>query len=465
MSDDINNNKADENAINSENTIDKASTIDNENIIDNASTIENANDSYKSTNQEAKENIEANVLNDEYRERESETMPIQLENTDYTQVNDKKIKKQKGGMRKRIVSYIIVGVICSTLGGAGSAIVTMNMMKDSSAEVTTQQPSVKAPSTTSTKLVTSTSTENLTVPEIVKKVSSSVVAISTNSSSVSSNINGQSRGQEGVGTGMIFSEDGYILTNYHVVSGAQSIKVMLSDGKEVTAKVVNYDAQADVAVIKLVDGTKVPGVAIFGDSDALEVGESVVAIGNPLGKELLGSVTTGIVSAVNRQVSIENKDLKFIQTDAAINPGNSGGPLVNSKGEVIGINTAKIASTGQDAVEGLGFAIPINTVNPKIENLIKPMLNIGIACRDITEEISKQRNLEVGVYVLQIKEFSSAEKSGIEVGDIITKFDGQEIKTVAEINKIKTTHKAGDIVKIELVRNKKTVKIDLTLSE
>ncbi len=147
-----------------------------------------------------------------------------------------------------------------------------------------------------------------------------------------------------MGTGIIFSEDGYILTNYHVISGAQNIKVMLSDGKEVSAKVINYDAAADVAVIKLAENTKVPGVAEFGDSDMLEVGESVVAIGNPLGKEFIGSVTTGIVSAVNRQVSIENKDLKFIQTDAAINPGNSGGPLVNSKGQVIGINTAKIAS-------------------------------------------------------------------------------------------------------------------------
>jgi len=252
------------------------------------------------------------------------------------------------------------------------------------------------------------------------------------------------------------------LTNYHVISGATNIKVMLSNGKEVSAKVVNYDAAADVAVIKLAANTKVPGIAEFGDSDMLQVGESVVAIGNPLGKEFIGSVTTGVVSAVNRQVSIENKDLKFIQTDAAINPGNSGGPLVNSKGQVIGINTAKIGEAG---VEGLGFAIPINTVNPKMENLIKPILNIGISCRDITQEISKEYNIPVGVYISQIKEYSAAEKSGLLAADIITKFDGQKIKTVAEINKIKATHKAGDVVKIELVRNKKTIKINLTLSE
>ena len=195
------------------------------------------------------------------------------------------------------------------------------------------------------KLITTNSTENLTIPEIVKKVSPAVVAISTSSSTANSSFRGQTAQQEGVGTGIIFNQDGYILTNYHVISGAQTIKVLLSDGKEVSAKVVNFDAASDVAVIKLVDNTRVPGVAEFGDSDMLEVGESVVAIGNPLGKEFLASVTTGVVSAVNRQVSIESKDLKFIQTDAAINPGNSGGPLVNSKGQVIGINTAKISVT------------------------------------------------------------------------------------------------------------------------
>lgn len=464
MSDDINN-KTDETIIDNVNIIDTENTIENDNIIDgeNYDSNESINDSYENTDEGVNEDLEVNVLNDEYKEKESETMPIEVENNNYRSIND--IKKHKGGMRKRILSYIIVGVICSTLGGVGSAIVTMNMMKNTNADVTTQPASAKVPTDSSTKLISSNSTENLTVPEIVKKVSSSVVAISTNSTSVSNDISGQGQTQEGVGTGMIFSEDGYILTNYHVVSGAQNIKVMLSNGKEVSAKIINYDAAADVAVIKLAANTKVPGVAVFGDSDALEVGESVVAIGNPLGKELIGSVTTGIVSAVNRQISIESKDLKFIQTDAAINPGNSGGPLVNSKGEVIGINTAKITSTGQQGVEGLGFSIPISTISPKIQNLIKPMLNIGISCRDITADMSKANNMPIGVYILQIKEFSAAEKAGILPADIITKFDGQNIKTVAEINKIKGTHKAGDIVKMELVRNSKTIKIDLKLSE
>jgi len=400
-----------------------------------------------------------------YKEEKIESKDLVLENDNYNDINDIKVKKNKGGMRKRIVTYIIIGVICSTLGGVGSAIVTMNIMKNTGSSITpktTNTTNTKVTTNSNAKLINANSTENLTVPEIVKKVRSSVVAISTKSSTASADISGQTTQQEGVGTGIIFNENGYILTNYHVISGATNIKVMLSNGKEVSAKVINYDAAADVAVIKLAANTKVPGVAEFGDSDMLQVGESVVAIGNPLGKEFIGSVTTGVVSAVNRQVSIENKDLKFIQTDAAINAGNSGGPLVNSKGQVIGINTAKIGETG---VEGLGFAIPINTVNPKMENLIKPMLSIGISCRDITQAISKEYNIPIGVYVSEIKEFSAAEKSGIVVADIITKFDGQKIKTVAEINKIKATHKAGDVVKIELIRNGKTIKINLTLSE
>ncbi|MFT5874816.1 MAG: serine protease Do [Clostridium sp.] len=422
------------------------------------------NETNENTSEVVNENLIENVSNNEFKEKQSETLPLELKNTNYTEINDKNMKKDKGGMRKRIVSYILVGVICSTLGGAGSGIVVMNMMKNTSntVAVTPNATLTKSSSDAKAKLITTNSTEDLSTPAIVKKVSPSVVAISTNSSSTSRDFSGQNATQEGVGTGIIFSKDGYILTNYHVVSGAQSIKVMLSDGKEVTAKVINFDAAADVAVIKLNDNTVVPGVAEFGDSDALEVGETVVAIGNPLGKELIGSVTTGIVSAVNRQVSIENKDLKFIQTDAAINPGNSGGPLVNSKGQVIGINTAKISVTG---VEGLGFAIPINTVKPKMDSLVKAMLNIGISCRDITTEMAKQNNIPVGVGILQVKEFSAAEKAGITSGDIITKFDGKDIKTVAEINTNKGTHKAGDVVKVELDRDGKTIKLNLTLSE
>ena len=436
----------------------------NENIIgnENNNLSEDMNNSYDNTTEGINENLVVNVANDEFKEEQSEAVFIPLENNNYSEIKEEKVKKNKGGMRKRIASYIIVGAICSTLGGVASGVVTMNMMKNSGTTITPKVTSTNSSSEAKTRLITTNSTEVLTIPEIVKKVSPAVVAISTQSASGNSGFGWQTAPQEGMGTGIIFNEEGYVLTNYHVISGAQNIKVILSDGKEVSAKVVNYDAAADVAVVKLAENTKVPGVAEFGDSDMLEVGESVVAIGNPLGKEFLGSVTAGVVSAINRQVSIESKDLKFIQTDAAINPGNSGGPLVNSRGQVIGINTAKIGEAG---VEGLGFAIPINTVNPKMENLVKPILKIGISCRDITEDLSKEYNIPVGVYISQIQEFSAAEKAGIMPGDIITQFGGQKVKTVEEINKIKGTHKAGDVVKIELVRNNKTIKLDLTLSE
>ncbi len=454
-----NNNNNDKNEMNEVNEI----SVTNENV-NNDVISESIYGSQENTNGNPYEDGNANQPLNELSEKQSETLPLQLENINYEEINDNKVKKNKGGMRKRLASYIIVGALCSTLGGVSAAVVTMNMMNNTSSS-NTSVPKISTTSGTSdakAKLITSNSTENLTVPEIVKKVSPAVVAISTSSSTADSSFRGQAGQEEGVGTGIIFNKDGYILTNYHVISGAQTIKVLLSDGKEVSAKVVNYDSTSDVAVIKLADNTNIPGVAEFGDSDMLQVGESVVAIGNPLGKEFLASVTTGVVSAINRQVSIESKDLKFIQTDAAINPGNSGGPLVNTKGQVIGINTAKISVTG---VEGLGFAIPINTVNPKMDALIKPILSIGISCREITEDISKQYNMPIGVYVSQIKEFSSAEKAGIVPGDIITQFDGQKVKTVEELNKIKGTHKAGDVVKIKLVRNSKTININLTLSE
>jgi serine protease Do len=437
----------------------------NENIIEgeNSNSNEVVSDSYENNSEVIEESIMVNVPNEEVEVKENEEVYMALGNTDFVEVKSEEVKK-KGGMRNRIASYILVGAICSTLAGVGSSIATINMMKDTSSSntvATSKVTTAKSSSDGKAKLIADSGTESLSVVEIAKKVSPSVVAIST-SASATTKSGWQTTPTEGVGTGIIFSEDGYVLTNYHVISGAQNIKVMLSDGKEVSAKVVNYDAAADVAVIKLAENTKVPGVAQFGDSDALEVGESVVAIGNPLGKEFIGSVTAGVVSAVNRQVNIENKDLKFIQTDAAINPGNSGGPLVNSKGQVIGINTAKIR---QEGVEGLGFSIPINSVNPKMDSLVKPILKIGISCKDITEEASKEYNIPVGVYVSEIQKASAAEKAGIMPGDIIVQFDGQKVKTVEELNKLKGTHKASDVVKIELVRNSKTIKLDLTLSE
>ena len=276
------------------------------------------------------------------------------------------------------------------------------------------------------------------------------------------------------GSGVIISEDGYILTNNHVVNSASSSSYyQVSKANKVTVKLYNddtiYDATiigtdetTDLAVIKI-DKTGLPA-AELGDSSSVKVGEFSMAIGNPLGME--SSVTAGIISAINREITSDGKTFKVIQTDAAINSGNSGGALINSKGQVIGINTLKLSGTN---IEGIGFAIPINSTKEIYTQLIsdgkvkRPF--IGIGGKDIDEATAKRYNLVEGVYVTSIEEFSSAEKSGLKLYDIITKIDGKSIKTVDELNNIKNTHSIGDKVQLTIYRDKEYQEIELTLGE
>lgn len=393
-------------------------------------------------------------------------------------------KKKRRGNKKRIITYAAIGIICCMLGGIGVSAFTLyylpkmsyfkqtplyktlNQAQGSDVNIGTDTQNTNSTNNTQSGVKSSqivSKTEGLTVTEIAKKVGPAVVGVSIKTAPQTDEFGFSTREQEGMGSGIIFSADGYILTNYHVVSSAKQITVILYDGKEVPAKVVNYDSSLDLAVIKVTQSVKMPAVAEFGNSKDLEVGDSVVAIGNPLGKNFLGTVTSGIVSAVNREIQTEdNKTQKFIQTDAAINAGNSGGPLINSKGKVVGINSAKISESG---VEGLGFSIPIDTVKPQIASLLKPALTIGIGCRDITADISKAYNIPEGVYVAQVDEYSSAEKAGIEVGDVIVKFDGQKVTTTDQMNSIKRQHNNGDIVKLDIVRDGKNKSINLKLSE
>ena len=278
------------------------------------------------------------------------------------------------------------------------------------------------------------------------------------------------------GSGIIISEDGYILTNNHVVdsksdstyydiSDATSVKVTLSSGDKKTydAKIVGKDSQTDLAVLKIDAKNLVK--AEFADSDSVKIGEFTMAVGNPLA--LGTTITCGVVSATNREVDDgEGNKFTCIQTDAAINSGNSGGALVNSKGQVIGINTLKVSSTG---VEGIGFAIPINSTISVAEELKayskvrRPY--IGIDGRNLTEDVAKVHNLVVGVYVSSVEQFSSAEKAGIKIGDVITAIDGKEVKTMDELNEIKNTHKIGDKVSLKIYRDGKYQDIQLTLGE
>ena len=303
----------------------------------------------------------------------------------------------------------------------------------------------------------------LSVVEIAQKVGPTVVGVNTKTKQMS--IFGRMQESEGSGSGIILTSDGYIVTNNHVIDGADEITVVLSDGKSYKATLTGADSRTDLAVLK-VDGNNLP-YATLGNSSELQVGELAVAIGNPLGEELAGTVTGGYISALNRSIMVDDKKFNLIQTDAAINPGNSGGALVNNYGEVIGINSVKMSSEG---VEGIGFAIPIDEAKPIIEDLktsgyVTGRPVIGIAGRDVTEQDSKYYNIPVGIYVYQVSKYSAAEQAGIQAGDVITKFNGEEVKTSDELNDKKEKFKVGDTVTLTIVRNGETKSVDVKLTE
>ena len=358
--------------------------------------------------------------------------------------------KKKRGFNKTIAA-VIVCTLCSGFIGSG---VTYLALKDNLKETKTINVN---PSKFDTK------SEALSATEAYNKVAPAAVVVSTKS--VTQGYFMQTQEVEGIGSGFIINQEGYILTNYHVVKGAQEISVTLSNDVTTTAQIVNYDENQDVAMIKITDeSVKIPATVELGDSDSLQPGEEVIAIGTPLSTELSSTVTKGIISATSRSVAVESGvTMNLIQTDAAINAGNSGGPLVNTKGEVVGINSSKISG---EAVEGIGFSIPINDIKDKIESLSKPILNLGISVRTIDEALSKQLNMEQGLYVVEVTEFSSAEKAGLKAGDIIVKADGNRITTFDEFKAVKNGKEEGDEISLEVIRNgeSKTINVKLTAS-
>lgn len=271
---------------------------------------------------------------------------------------------------------------------------------------------------------------------------------------------------EGVGSGVIFRSDGYIVTNNHVISGAKEILVSLADGRSLKGKLIGADEVTDLAVVK-VEADNLPA-ADFGDSDQIVVGEPAIAIGNPLGLEFQGSVTSGVVSALNRTLDISDKRVKLIQTDAAINPGNSGGALVNADGEVIGINSAKVAAGG---VEGMGFSIPSNTVQNVIKELMdkgyvaRPYLGVTVFDPSTAGRYGYQLNIDKGVYVFRLTLGGPADKAGLQRGDIILKIGEAEVNSVSELRQKVGEYKVGDSVKVTFDRNGSTRTVDLVLEE
>ena len=293
------------------------------------------------------------------------------------------------------------------------------------------------------------------VSDVVQKVRPSVVGVITESF--------QTYSTSSTGSGIILSEDGYIVTNNHVVEGGDSIAVTLDDGETYAAELIGTDVKSDIAVLKI-DAQNLPA-AEFGDSSQVEVGEAAIAIGNPLG--LNGTVTAGIISAVDREIQVGSSNMVLLQTDASINPGNSGGALLNEYGQVIGVNSAKISS--EDS-EGLGFAIPSNTVEPIVEELIdkgyvsgRPLT--GISGRNVSALAAAFYNIPQGILVDQVAPESDAAAKGLTAGDVIIGVDDIRVENISDACTLRDEHKAGDTMKLTFYRQGSTHEINIQLME
>jgi len=419
--------------------------------------------------------------NDFNKNNNDEVINITNEKSYYTE--NYKQKKNNKGTIKTLALVLVVSLVSSSLVGLG---LYSKFSNDLIKRTDTMSILGNKNNSTSSQLANtaaSVSSSNLTVAQIAKKVGPSIIGIKiTTKASNNDNFfnmfgnfgDNNSQPQVAEASGIITSNDGYIMTNYHVVQNADPksstanqtvMEVYFSNDKHVQAKFIGGDSYTDLAVIK-VDMNNLP-TATLGDSSKLNVGDPVIAIGNPLGLEFEGTVTTGVASALNRTIESDSTSQKLIQTDAAINPGNSGGALLNSNGEVIGINSIKIAQTG---VEGLGFAIPINEAKPIITQLMKNgkitgRSMVGITGEDITDSIAQTYNMHTGVYVVNVVSGSGAYKAGIKKSDIIVSLAGKEIKTMQDVNNIKNNYKSGDTVDIKVIRDKNEITLKLTFSD
>lgn len=294
--------------------------------------------------------------------------------------------------------------------------------------------------------------DELTIQQVYAKVNPSVVTVMAEQNTGAS-----------VGTGIIMTEDGYIVTNAHVISGGKSCMVALSNGATYTAELVGYDEEQDVAVLKA-DANGLPA-AEFGDSDQAVVGDTVYAIGNPLGVELRGTLTNGIISAINRDVTVDGKVMTLIQTNAALNNGNSGGPLINAYGQVIGINTLKMSSqTGEESatVEGLGFALPISSACFVVNDLIaygefRGTPSVGITIITVTDGSGTH------VEVYTVEDGFGAAEAGMQEGDVIVAADGQRVASTGDLMQIRRTHVVGDTMTLTALRDGQQMEFSVVL--
>lgn len=419
---------------------------------------------------------------------------------------DKQRNTRKKENNRLLTKAAIIGVVAGLLGGGiaygGLSAANLNSNTSSStassSSNTGETGSVTTSSSGTTKVNKSTTTSG-TMTSAYKKVQNAVVSVLnykyTSSSSSSSDIyslfgygdsdsssSGSSSSKKSLtlyseGSGVIYTTangKGYIVTNNHVISGAAKVKVILASGKTISAKVVGKDSTSDLAVLSI-DSKYVTQTASFGDSNRLQSGQTVIAIGSPEGSEYASTVTQGIISSPSRTITYNSNQMTVIQTDAAINSGNSGGALVNSDGQVIGINSMKLSSSNSgDSVEGMGFAIPSNEVVTIVNQLVKkgkitrPQLGIKVvAIAELNSYYKKQlgisTSLKKGLYVASVTSGSAAASAGIKKGDVITAADGKTVNDVATLHSILYSHNVGDKVKITVNRNGKTMTFTVTL--
>ncbi len=322
-----------------------------------------------------------------------------------------------------------------------------------------EQGLIVSPSAQSVENRPSEDDKALSLQQIYEKVSPSVASISCTLRSGSS-----------TGTGIVMSKDGYVITNYHVIDNAMQIRVLLENDVTYTAELVGGDETSDLAVLKVPASDLIP--AEFGDSDALRVGDAVVAIGDPLGAELRGTMTDGIVSAINRDLNLSGRKMTLIQTNAALNTGNSGGPLINCYGQVIGINTMKMSnySLASSTVEGLGFAIPVAAAKPIVDELIaqgyvsgRPAIGIRGQVLDLRAQLFYR--MPGGIIVTDVLEESDAYEKGLRVDDAIVAFNGEAVASLEGLVQLKADLSAGDQVQLTVYRNGAYYHVDVVLMD
>ncbi|SHH96278.1 serine protease Do [Clostridium grantii DSM 8605] len=387
-----------------------------------------------------------NKQENEYKQEVKEVSWREVEEESISGISFKKRKSRRERFVKATIKYIIFIVVAAISGSITATYIVnkkiVSMDKEPN-EFVLNEPSF-------------TEKDENSINSVAETVGPAVVAITNGptENSIESN---------SIGSGIVFKQEGYIVTNYHVIDGLQNVYVKLSNGIDpILAQIIGKDSVSDLAVLKI--NVKNLPVAEFGDSDKVRVGDVAIAIGNPLGEKFSGTVTAGIISAINREIRYEDTIYNVMQTDAAINPGNSGGALCNIEGKIIGINSLKVSSSLN--AEGMGFAIEINEAKEIIEQLIENgrVSRARVGIRGRTSQRNDSSDVQ-GVYIAEIIQDSGAKQAGLQIGDIIVKFDNNVITKFEELTNLVENHKVGDSVVCEVWRNNKSIKVTIQLKD